>query len=207
VAQGKRPLGFDHSQHTFYSSSFSQRAINKIFIRIDTSKANFEGEHAQQHQTIPPNNWVPPQPPPADPPKGGTTPDASVNLKYSTQGPRAEDSLQWKQYYYTTLLHTTTHPPPNPSGNVLPTSWAPSPPPPAGSPRVGLTPDAPVNLKNSTLTLTYDHLGGSRHPTRPFFVFACLLATSRQVVSGFQASSTDRTHGDTSPSPLAFHVV
>eukprot|EP00962_Isochrysis_galbana_P022588 scaffold6758_cov116-Isochrysis_galbana.AAC.1 len=151
AAQGKQPLGFDRSQH--FLLIFSQRAINKIFIRIDTSKANFEGEHAQQHQTTPPNNWVPPQPPPAHPPKGATTPDAPVNLKYSTQGRRTLSKGN-----NTTLLHTTTHPLPNLKGNVLPTSGAPSPPPPAGSPRGGLTPDAPVSLKNSTLT--YDHLGG-----------------------------------------------
>jgi hypothetical protein len=48
-AQGKKPMVLDLSKH--YLLVFTQRAINKIFIRIDTSKANFEGEHAQQHQT------------------------------------------------------------------------------------------------------------------------------------------------------------
>eukprot|EP00962_Isochrysis_galbana_P004818 scaffold1317_cov149-Isochrysis_galbana.AAC.2 len=151
AAQGKLPLGFDRSQH--FLLVFSQRAINKIFIRIDTSKANFEGEHSQQHQNTPPNNWVPPQPLPAHPPKRATTPDAPVNLKYSTQGRRTLSKGN-----NTTHLHTTTHPPPNLKGRVLFTSRAPSPPSPAGPPRGGLTPDAPVNLKNSTLT--HDHLGG-----------------------------------------------
>eukprot|EP00962_Isochrysis_galbana_P008537 scaffold2376_cov115-Isochrysis_galbana.AAC.12 len=54
-------------------------------------------------------------------------------------------------------LPTTTHPLLDPKGNVLPTSWAPPPPSPAGPPRIGSTPDAPVNLNNSTLT--YDHIG------------------------------------------------
>mmetsp|Transcript_31074 Transcript_31074/g.99312 ORF Transcript_31074/g.99312 Transcript_31074/m.99312 type:complete len:205 (+) Transcript_31074:134-748(+) len=71
AAPGKRTIGFDQAQH--YLLVFSQRAINKIFIRIDTSKANFEGKHAQLHQTKPPSNWTPPPPPPASPPKVGPT--------------------------------------------------------------------------------------------------------------------------------------
>eukprot|EP00962_Isochrysis_galbana_P036904 scaffold12830_cov163-Isochrysis_galbana.AAC.1 len=42
-------------------------------------------------------------------------------------------------------------------GNVLPTSWAPPPPLPAGPPTVGPTSDASVNLKISTLA--YDRIG------------------------------------------------
>eukprot|EP00962_Isochrysis_galbana_P002501 scaffold672_cov185-Isochrysis_galbana.AAC.1 len=99
----------------------------------------------QQHQTTPPTKLVPPQPPPADPPRVGTAPDAPVNLKYLTK--------RWKPHTTGTTatpFHSATHHPKQ-KGNVLPTSWAPPPPTPAGPPTVNVTSDASVNLKYSTL--------------------------------------------------------
>eukprot|EP00962_Isochrysis_galbana_P024125 scaffold7374_cov112-Isochrysis_galbana.AAC.19 len=80
ATQGVRPKGYVPSRH--YLLVFTQKAINKIFIRIDTSKANFEGEQTQQHQINPPiNGTPPPPPPPASPPQTGPTPDVPLNQK------------------------------------------------------------------------------------------------------------------------------
>jgi len=147
-AQGKRPIVLDLSQH--YLLVFLQRAINKIFIRIDTSKANFEGEHMQQHQTIPPTNWIPSQPLPADHPRIGTTPGAPANLKYSTKS--VEDSHHWKQSYTPAIYNSPSHTYGQGVSHRLGTTTTSTSRPPHG--RVHIRRFS----KSKNSTLTYDHI-------------------------------------------------